>query len=332
MYKIAKEVLFRLDAETAHDLTMNCLGIANRSGLLSVITKPKIYNPVEILGLQFPNRVGLAAGMDKNGECISAFSSIGFGFVEVGTVTPRPQSGNAKPRIFRLPKDRAVINRLGFNNKGVDFLVERIKNRNHDGVLGVNIGKNFDTPLENATEDYKICFSKAAPFADYITVNVSSPNTLGLRSLQAVDQLKDICESLLELNEKESICKPILVKLSPDLSHEELVQTVGYLKISGVSGVIATNTTIDRSGLVGACAAEEKGGLSGEPLFEKSLSVVRNIREILGEDFPIIGVGGIHSSESAKMMVQAGANLVQVYTALIYRGPSLVSDIAQSLN
>jgi dihydroorotate dehydrogenase len=291
--------------------------------------------PVTVMGIKFPNSVGLAAGLDKNGECINAFAAMGFGFVEVGTVTPRPQAGNDKPRIFRLPKANAVINRMGFNNKGVDFLVSQVQAANFKGVLGINIGKNKDTPEENAKDDYIHCMRKVYDFATYITVNISSPNTPGLRSLQYGDALDELLVALKSeqkvLSEKYGKYVPVAVKIAPDLTAEEVKSIAKSLIDNEIDGVIATNTTLSREGVEGLEFANEQGGLSGQPVKEKSTLVIKLLSEALDNKLPIIGVGGIASSDDANEKLQAGASLVQVYTGFIYQGPELVKEIVNGL-
>ena len=333
LYPVVRPLLFSLDAEQAHTLTLKSLNALNSLHIQPTAS----YNstPTNILGLQFANPLGLAAGLDKNGDYIDSLGALGFGFIELGTITPRPQAGNPKPRMFRLPKAKAVINRMGFNNKGVDHLVAQVKKRRFRGICGINIGKNFDTPLENAHEDYLTCFDKVYQYADYIVVNVSSPNTKGLRDLQQSDSLAKIISVLLESRESKQteVGKkvPILVKFAPDLSDGDL-QEVGHLcQELQVDGIIATNTTISRTAVEGLEHSEEKGGLSGAPLTQRSQQAVRALRQAVGPDYPIIGVGGILSGADAKAMVDAGANLVQVYTGLVYRGPALISEILDSL-
>ena len=333
LYKFVRPVIFQLDSESAHHLAMNGLRIGNALGLSGIVSPGRIERPVECFGLRFPNAIGLAAGFDKNGDAIDALGELGFGFLELGTVTPRPQPGNPKPRLFRLPQARAIINRMGFNNKGVDYLVNRLEKSRFKGVRGVNIGKNFDTPLEQAHQDYLICYQKVYPHADYIVVNVSSPNTEGLRSLQTRENLKGILEPLLEerrrLSREQGTEVPLLVKIAPDLSEQELNEIAQVLPELGLDGVIATNTTISRDAVAGLPYAQEKGGLSGAPLQEPSREVVTFLRNALGPDFPIIGVGGLMSAEDARKLVDAGANLLQVYTGLIYQGPNLIRQIAE---
>lgn len=287
------------------------------------------------MGLTFKNPVGLAAGLDKNGECIDAFGAMGFGFVEVGTVTPRPQAGNDKPRLFRLVEAEGIINRMGFNNLGVDNLIENVKRSNYDGILGINIGKNKDTPIEKGAEDYLICMEKVYQYAGYIAVNISSPNTPGLRSLQYGEALDELLAELktkqAELEQKHGKYVPLALKIAPDLSDDEISQICESLIKNKIDGVIATNTTLDRSIVEGMKHADEAGGLSGRPVQSRSTEVVRKLHEELGDKLPIIGVGGVDSYVAAKEKMMAGAKLVQVYSGFIYKGPSLVSDIVKNL-
>ena len=287
------------------------------------------------MGIKFPNPVGLAAGLDKNGECIDAFAAMGFGFVEVGTVTPKPQPGNDKPRIFRLPQANAVINRMGFNNKGVDYLVDQVRAAKFNGVLGINIGKNKATPEENAKDDYIHCMRKVYDFATYITVNISSPNTPGLRSLQYGEALDELLSALKAeqkiLNEKFDKYVPLAVKIAPDLNEEEVNSIANSLISNEIDGVIATNTTLSREGVEGLEHGNEQGGLSGAPVKDKSTAVIKLLAKALDNKLPIIGVGGIASSDDANEKLAAGASLVQVYTGFIYQGPELVKDIVNGL-
>jgi dihydroorotate dehydrogenase len=334
-YPAIRKVLFQFDAENIHDLTIKGLKSTGKSPL-NVFYKQQVQDkPVTVMGINFPNPVGLAAGLDKNGECINAFAAMGFGFVEVGTVTPRPQPGNDKPRIFRLPSANAVINRMGFNNKGVDYLVSQVQAANFKGVLGINIGKNKDTPDENAKDDYIHCMRKVYDLATYITVNISSPNTPGLRSLQYGEALNELLSVLKAeqgiLTEKYGKYIPLAVKIAPDLNEDEVKSIAKSLIDNGIDGVIATNTTLSREGVEGLEFCEEQGGLSGQPVKEKSTLVIKLLSEALDNKLPIIGVGGIASSNDANEKLQAGASLVQVYTGFIYQGPPLVKDIVNGL-
>ncbi len=287
------------------------------------------------MGLEFPNPVGLAAGMDKNGDCIEGMAALGFGFLEFGTVTPRPQSGNPKPRMFRLVGQQAVINRLGFNNKGVDYLIERVKARHTRIPLGINIGKNLDTPVESALVDYRIGLRKVYPYADYITVNISSPNTPGLRKLQTAEYLSELLNGLeierRKLEQEQGKRVPMAVKIAPDLEQEDIGPLVDLLVKHRADGVIASNTTLSRAGVENSQHAAEAGGLSGKPLFERSTETVARLAVALQGQMPIIACGGIFSAGDAKAKLEAGASLVQVYTGFIYRGPRLVKEIAETL-
>lgn len=329
LYSLLRRVLFTLDPEKSHHFTIQLFKMLQH--IPGVLPKP-VYGEraVRCFGLTFRNRVGLAAGLDKNGECVKTWQSFGFGFVEVGTVTPRSQNGNPKPRLFRLTEDSAIINRLGFNNRGIDYLLNQLSAVKRYCPIGINIGKNRDTPLERAAEDYRYCFEKAYELADYITVNVSSPNTPGLRMLQQSGVIRSIIEPLMESRKKLSdrFAKqvPILVKISPDLETEEIGFLVDELINLSVDGVIATNTTIARPPSL-KNFAKEAGGLSGAPLRAQSTKVVRKIYQKAGEDLPIIAVGGILTPEDAKEKFEAGAKLIQLYTGFIYQGPRLVQDI-----
>ncbi len=334
-YPAIRKVLFQFDAETIHELTIKGLKSTGKSPL-NIFYKQQVQNkPVTVMGINFPNPVGLAAGLDKNGECINAFAAMGFGFVEVGTVTPRPQPGNDKPRIFRLPSANAVINRMGFNNKGVDYLVSQVQAANFKGILGINIGKNKDTPDENAKDDYIHCMRKVYNLATYITVNISSPNTPGLRSLQYGEALDELLSALKAeqgiLAEKYGKYIPLAVKIAPDLNEDEVKSIAKSLIDNGIDGVIATNTTLSREGVEGLEFGDEQGGLSGQPVKEKSTLVIKLLSEALDNKLPIIGVGGIASSADANEKLQAGASLVQVYTGFIYQGPPLVKEIVNGL-
>ncbi|KGJ91996.1 quinone-dependent dihydroorotate dehydrogenase [Colwellia psychrerythraea] len=334
-YPAIRKVLFQFDAETIHELTIKSLKSTGKSPL-NIFYKQDVQDkPLTVMGIKFPNPVGLAAGLDKNGECINAFNSMGFGFVEVGTVTPRPQPGNDKPRIFRLPEANAVINRMGFNNKGVDYLVSQVQAANFRGVLGINIGKNKDTPEENAKDDYLHCMRKVYDLATYITVNISSPNTPGLRSLQYGEALNELLSVLKAeqsvLADKYGKYVPITVKIAPDLTEDEVKSIAKSLVDNDIDGVIATNTTLSREGVEGLEFGSEQGGLSGQPVKDKSTQVIKILSEALDNKLPIIGVGGIASSDDANEKLQAGASLVQVYTGFIYQGPPLVKDIVNGL-
>ena len=330
MYDLIRPLLFMLDAETAHGLTLYASDVAQRSGLSRFVNTPPADLPVHVFGIDFPNPVGLAAGLDKNGEHLDGLAALGFGFVEIGTVTPRPQPGNDKPRMFRLPEHEAVINRLGFNNAGIDALVRNVHKASFRGVLGINIGKNKDTPNERAIDDYLLCLERAYPLASYITVNISSPNTQGLRDLQEEETLRRFIGTLREAQERlasqHGKRKPMLLKIAPDLTETELDAIADVLLASGIDGVICTNTTIDREPVAGHRFAGETGGLSGKPVFEKSTAVLRGMAKRLGGRVPIVGVGGILDGDSAAAKLEAGASLVQVYSGLVYRGPQLINE------
>jgi dihydroorotate dehydrogenase len=334
LYSLARPLLFRLDPETAHDVTLGMLAKAKRLGLLP----NKHYasaKPVRAMGLDFPNPVGLAAGLDKNGDYIDALAAFGFGFIEIGTITPRPQPGNPKPRMFRLAEHEAIINRMGFNNDGVDRLIENVKRSRYRGILGINIGKNADTPIERAADDYLACLAKVYGLASYITVNISSPNTKNLRQLQQENEFDALLSALkLEqrrLNAEHSKYVPLAVKIAPDLSEAEIDMIADRLLAHKIDGVIATNTTLSRAGVEQSLHGKEAGGLSGEPLRQTSTAVVRRLARQLKGRIPIIGVGGIASADAAQEKFDAGASLVQVYSGLIFRGPELVGDILSKL-
>ncbi|KRG40296.1 dihydroorotate dehydrogenase (quinone) [Stenotrophomonas pictorum JCM 9942] len=336
MYSLARPFLFSLDAERAHGLGLSALDLAWRTGTTPLITGRVKPLPTKVFGLEFPNPVGLAAGLDKNGEHIDALFGLGFGFVEIGTITPRPQAGNPKPRLFRLPRHGAIINRMGFNNRGVDALVRNVEQTRHrPGPLGINIGKNKDTPNEDALSDYLICMEKVYPLADYITVNISSPNTAGLRELQEEQALRRLVGGLREAQEqlagKHGKRVPMLVKIAPDLSDRDIDGAARVLGELQVDGVIATNTTIGRAGVEADPLAAEAGGLSGAPLLGQSTLVLRRMRARLPESIPLIGVGGIQSGADAVAKMAAGASLVQCYSGLIFRGPALIGDCVEAI-
>lgn len=335
LYRVARGLLFQLDAEHAHELTLE---LFRRAPLLATApfrdAVPEA--PVELLGLRLRNRVGLAAGLDKDGECLRAWQALGFGFVEVGTVTPRPQPGNPRPRMFRLPARQALINRLGFNNKGVDHLLRRVAESGYDGVLGINIGKNFDTPIDRADEDYRHGLRKVYAAASYVTVNISSPNTQNLRELQQAERLRALLVALAgegaQLAQRHGRRCPILVKIAPDVGAAELDGIALAARECGIDGLIATNTTITRPGLDREPLAAEAGGLSGAPLRALADETLRQLRRRMGPDFPLIGVGGILSGADARRKREAGADLVQIYTGFIYRGPALIAECAGALS
>ena len=336
MYSLARPFLFALDAERAHALGLESIELAYRSGTSPLLARPVQELPTRAFGLTFPNPVGLAAGLDKNGAHIDALLALGFGFVEVGTITPRAQAGNPKPRMFRLPQHNAVINRLGFNNEGVDVLVRNVERaRRKNGLLGINIGKNKDTSNERAASDYLYCLERVYPLADYITVNISSPNTAGLRELQEEQALRHLVGALREAQEELGAQHgkrvPMLVKIAPDLSDEDIDAVARVLSDLSVDGVIATNTTVSRISVQDHKHAHESGGLSGGPLMNQSTMVLRKLRTRLPDSIPLIGVGGILSGADAVAKMSAGASLVQCYSGLIYRGPDLVRDCVEAI-
>lgn len=335
LYSAIRKFMFQIDPEKIHNFAIKSLHITGNSPLKAVYKQSVQDKPVEVMGINFPNPVGLSAGLDKNGECIQAFSALGFGFVEIGTVTPRPQPGNPKPRIFRLEEANAVINRMGFNNKGVDYLVDQVQKANFKGVLGINIGKNKDTPEENAKDDYIYCMRKVYDHATYITVNISSPNTPGLRSLQYGDALNELLSALKaeqkSLEEQYGKYVPLAVKIAPDLTEEEVEGIADCLRQNNIDAVIATNTTLARDQVAHLPHGNEQGGLSGAPVKEQSTIVIKQLAKALDGQLPIIGVGGIQSAEDAKEKLAAGASLVQLYTGFIYEGPALVKDIVDAL-
>jgi dihydroorotate dehydrogenase len=337
-YSLARPFLFGLDPETAHEVTLNSLARLQGTPLQWAWCNGFVDDPIELAGLRFPNRVGLAAGLDKNARCIDALGSMGFGFVEVGTVTPKPQPGNPKPRMFRLPQADALINRLGFNNDGLEAFVANVQRssfRRSGRILGLNVGKNAATPIEDATTDYLLCLEAVYPHADYVTVNISSPNTANLRSLQSDEALDALLSAVARqraaLAQQHGRRVPLFVKIAPDLSGEQVAVIAATLTRHGMDGVIATNTTISRDAVKGLPHAQEAGGLSGAPVFEASNRVIAQLRSTLGPAFPIIGVGGIMSAQDALAKIRAGANVVQIYTGLIYRGPVLVDQVARAL-
>jgi dihydroorotate dehydrogenase len=327
-YALIRPFLFTLDAERAHELTLGLLAAGGSLGFAPRL--PARNNPAQVMGLDFPNRVGLAAGLDKNGTAIDGLDHLGFGFLEVGTVTPRPQPGNPKPRLFRLPAQEAIINRMGFNNAGIDTLLQNVARARYRGILGINIGKNFDTPIERAVDDYLICLDKAYPLASYITVNISSPNTKNLRQLQGASELDALLGTLkarqTELADRHGKYVPLALKIAPDLDAGQIVNIADALRRHRIDGVIATNTTLGREGVETSPLATETGGLSGGPLFEKSTELVRSLAQALAGELPIIAAGGITSGKRARAKLDAGAKLVQLYSGLIYRGPTLVAE------
>jgi len=335
MYSVIRPILFSLPPETAHYVSLHGLKIARRLKLTRLIFPKVQESPRTIMGLNFPNPVGLAAGMDKNGEFIDSLASMGFGFIEVGTVTPRPQTGNPPPRLFRLPEAQALINRMGFNNQGVDKLIENIQRSKFQGILGINIGKNADTPLEKAVDDYLICLKKVYPFADYVAINISSPNTVGLRQLQHGDELDNLLSQLKQaqknLEKQYHKYLPLVVKIAPDVDESQLTFIAKTLLNNEIDGIIATNTTLSRTGVEHFNHANEKGGLSGKPLFESSTKIIRQLNDLVDNKISIIASGGIMTAENAQSKIQAGASLVQIYTGLVYRGQKLVCEINELL-
>ncbi|MEM1081015.1 MAG: quinone-dependent dihydroorotate dehydrogenase [Pseudomonadota bacterium] len=328
LYAWLRKGLFCLPPETAHDVALSALKSAYFTGVLRPAKQPAEAH--SLIGLRFPNRVGLAAGLDKNGDYIDALAAVGFGFIEVGTVTPKPQAGNPKPRVFRLPEHLALINRLGFNNKGVDHLVQRLKARQCEVPVGANIGKQKDTPVDQAAADYRYCLEKVYPYCDYVTVNISSPNTANLRELQDTGALTELIDELLQcrasLMQDYTVYRPILIKIAPDWDDAALTASLDVILKSGLDGLIATNTTLDRTAVHGHAHADEAGGLSGAPVRASANRVLQRARAVLGPDFPIIGLGGITRGEDAAEKTALGADLVQVYTGMIYRGPGLIAD------
>lgn len=337
-YALTRPFLFGLDPEHAHELTLSALERIQHTPLICAVSHKRIDDPVTIAGLRFPNRIGLAAGLDKNGRCIDGFGAMGFGFVEVGTVTPKAQPGNPRPRMFRLPQAQALINRMGFNNDGLEAFVANVRRsrfRSRGGILGLNIGKNAATPIERAVDDYLLCLDGVYPHADYVTVNISSPNTKNLRALQSDEALDALLGAIrsrrMELERHHARRVPIFVKIAPDLDADQVRVIAASLKNNGIDGVIATNTTIARDAVKHLPHGEETGGLSGRPVFEASNRVITQLRAALGTGFPVIGVGGVMSAADAVAKREAGADLVQLYTGFIYRGPALVDEAARAL-
>ena len=338
LYPLVRKFFFALDAETAHGIGMSGVSLLNASGLAGLIIKPVKPCPVEVMGLTFPNPVGLAAGLDKNGDHIDGLARLGFGFLEIGTITPRPQDGNPRPRLFRIPEAQGIINRMGFNNGGVDRLLENVRAAQFPkkgGILGINIGKNATTPIENAADDYLICLEKVYNDASYIAINISSPNTKNLRELQKDDALDDLLAQLKarqeQLAEKHGKYVPMALKIAPDLDDVQIGAIADALRRHRMDGVIATNTTLSRDTVEGLPNANETGGLSGAPVFRKSTDVLKKLSTALAGELPIIGVGGIMGGEDAAEKIHAGASLVQFYSGFIYRGPDLVSEVAETL-
>ncbi|KIA79500.1 dihydroorotate dehydrogenase [Chromobacterium piscinae] len=335
LYPLLRPLLFKLDAETAHEHTLKMLDRAHRLHLTPLAAASAIRQPVEAMGITFPNAVGLAAGLDKNGDHIDALAALGFGFIEIGTVTPRPQDGNPKPRLFRLPEHEAIINRMGFNNHGVAALLDNVRRCRFKGVLGINIGKNAITPIENAVDDYLACLDQVYAAASYVTVNISSPNTKNLRQLQQGDELGKLLSALKQrqqaLADRHGRYVPLAVKIAPDLDDEQITEIARLLTEQGIDGVIATNTTLSRAEVAGHPHEHEAGGLSGAPVRSRSTAVIRKLTRELDGALPIIGVGGILSGNDAVEKLDAGATLVQLYSGLIYRGPELVGECSKAV-
>jgi len=334
-YSLVRPLLFALDGETSHNITMRSLDLGHKLGLTRLMHPGEHAKAKTLMGLTFPNPVGLAAGLDKNGAHIDALACLGFGFIEVGTVTPRPQPGNPKPRLFRIPEAEAIINRMGFNNGGLELLLKNVQRSHYKGILGINIGKNFDTPIERAADDYLTCLTAVYPYASYVTVNISSPNTKNLRDLQSQDALDDLLNQLKtrrnELAMQYKRQAPLLLKIAPDLDTEQIEAIAGLLIKHGIDGVIATNTMLARDAVADLPYGNETGGLSGAPLRQRSNDVIRQLFQALHGRIPIIGVGGIMNVEDARQKIDAGASLVQVYSGLIYRGPRLISQLVKAL-
>lgn len=335
LYPLLRPALFSLDPELAHQLTLKSLKLLQQSGLAQLLPAQSAPQPLTVMGLNFKNPVGLAAGMDKNGDYIDALCALGFGFIEIGTVTPRPQAGNPKPRLFRLPEHQAIINRMGFNNAGVDYLLRQVKGARNNAIIGINIAKNLATPIEDAVADYLICLRKSYAAASYITLNVSSPNSKNLRQLQHADAIKRLLSALkeeqLKLAARQQKYTPLVVKIAPDLSDAEITTIAQLLGEFAIDGVLATNTTVARNEVQAHRHAKQAGGLSGAPLTEQATSVVARLAAELKGTIPIIAVGGILSGQDAQDKLDAGASLVQIYSGLIYRGPQLIEDILQTL-
>ena len=332
MYRLVRPLVFKLSPETAHDLSLDWISALYRLGIRGLWGHSVPAAPTQVCGLHFANQVGLAAGLDKNGDHISGLGALGFGHLEIGTVTPRAQPGNDRPRMFRFAQQQALINRMGFNNHGVEHMVRNLQRRDYSGVLGVNIGKNFDTPLANAADDYLICLEQVFPYADYITINLSSPNTPGLRELQFGAALERLLSQVLsrrdQLSRASGRTVPVMLKVAPDMSREDIEAMAATVVKSGVDAIIATNTTLERP----AVELDEVGGLSGKPLLDIANQALKQWFEALAGRLPLIGVGGIVAGEDALTKIDAGAQLVQIYSGLIFRGPSLIRDIQQALN
>ncbi|MCB1961260.1 MAG: quinone-dependent dihydroorotate dehydrogenase [Rhodocyclaceae bacterium] len=332
LYDLARLVFFSLDAETAHGLGITAL---KHAGRVLPVAAPLTGTPTTVMGIDFPNRVGLAAGLDKNGEAIDGLARLGFGFIEIGTITPRPQAGNPRPRLFRLPDVHGIINRMGFNNAGVDALLDNVRAAKFKGVLGINIGKNADTPMERAVDDYLACFEKVYPHASYVTVNISSPNTKNLRALQGASELDALLAPLKDAQQRLADAHgryvPLALKIAPDLDDAQITNIADALRRHRIDGVIATNTTIARDKVQGLPHGDEAGGLSGAPVRVASTRVIRALAGTLAGEVPIIGVGGIFNGRDAQEKIDAGASLVQFYSGLIYRGPALVRECVRAI-
>lgn len=334
-YAPMRDILFQFPPETSHGLSLSAIDLVAKANLSKLVADPPVEDPFECLGIRFLNRVGLAAGLDKDGDHIEGLAALGFGFLEIGTTTPRPQPGNPKPRMFRLRAADAIINRMGFNNKGVDYLCDRVRESSYRGVLGINIGKNKDTPAEKAADDYLPCLDRVYPLASYVTVNLSSPNTPGLRDLQFGEPLEQLLGALKErqaqLADKHGRYVPMLLKIAPDMADADLLQVCDVVRQHRIDALIATNTTIAREAVVGMRHSEEAGGLSGAPLTWRSNEVVRLLSERVAGELPLIGVGGIMNGADAKERISSGADLVQIYTGFIYAGPALINDAAAAI-
>ncbi len=332
LYSLARPLLFSLAPERAHELTLSLLKSSHKMGVMRQVVESK---PITCMGIEFPNPVGLAAGLDKNGAYIDALAGLGFGFIEIGTITPQPQEGNPKPRLFRIPEAKAIINRMGFNNDGVDQLIENVKASKFKGILGINIGKNASTPVEDAVSDYLICLEKVYNYASYITVNISSPNTKDLRSLQSGHALTELLETLknrqLELAEEHQHYVPLVLKVAPDLTSQDIDFIASQLIQFKIDGLIVTNTTLSREGVENLAFADEAGGLSGAPVFEKSTACLAAFAQLLKDKVPLIGVGGILEGDQALAKQKAGASLVQIYSGMIYTGPTLIKDCVKAM-